>query len=178
MTPQQISPGNVFLNALVLPLLTIIDKRWKRYCVSSGSLVTAEIHFPKSWTNSTAWIFYNPPVSTATDTNVSGRQVCVFRRFVACRCIRRCTCLDCRVVQMWYCKRVRNCDILYKLMAGHVTKGWNSLHPVFFRTLISRLVPSPLQIEQAFDCSPIIILFLLIPMHPCTWPCSVWVSQH
>ena len=56
MTPQK-SAGNVLLNAIALPLWTAIDKRWNRYCVSSGSLVTSEIRFPSSWTNSTACIF-------------------------------------------------------------------------------------------------------------------------
>ena len=79
MTPQKLSAGNVLLNAIVLPLSTAIDKRLKKCCVSVGSLVTAVIRFPRSWTIFTLCTFHDPPVFTDIGTNIMcGHQCACF----------------------------------------------------------------------------------------------------
>jgi len=60
------------------PLWTAIDKRWKRNCVSRGSLVTSEIPLLKSWTNSISCVFQDPPVSTAIGTNMREVARCAY----------------------------------------------------------------------------------------------------
>ena len=80
MTPQKFSAGNVLLNAIALPFWSTVDKRWKKYRVSSGPMVTSEIGFPKSWTQST--ILWSSLLLVLTWETESGGQVRIFRHFV------------------------------------------------------------------------------------------------
>ena len=109
MAPQKLSAGNVLLNAIALPLWTTIDKRWNRYCVSSGSLVTSEIRFvfldleriPQLVRSR---IFQFPLIWEQTCEWSPGVHFC---HLVACRCIRCSTCLD----AVYYCAGVTSRSI-------------------------------------------------------------------
>jgi len=142
MTPRKLSAGNVLLCAIALPLWTSMDKCWKRNCVSRGSLVTSEMRITKSWTNSIACVFQDPPVSTAIGTiNVRGRQVCILWHYAICRGICSCTWLDCWVVQMWLCIR-DPARWRPKLVVCYVTMGSKSLHASGLFPFIDKLTGS------------------------------------
>ena len=71
MTPQKRSAGNVLLNAIAYSLSGPPSTSAGTDIASPvAHIVTSEIRFPRSWTNSTACTFQDPPVSTGMGANI------------------------------------------------------------------------------------------------------------